>query len=463
MGQQNSRSISSNKRLTLKNKSFKDSGKYNEKKNTVKYLNDEYYYEQYVKHTNAGLKEELLDEFSDKLNSDAKNLLALNAISGNDFSKVLLNREITINDIHVFSEKIELEGKSTNQKSSGRCWLFAATNVMRFLENIIELADEDIDSRIIQYLIQAPVNDGGQWDMVINILEKYGVVPKSAFPESYNSSNSSKLNWLVTTKLRDFAYHLRELHNAGKDHNTLRCVKIGMMEEIYRIIAISIGEPPKKFDWTFRDKNGKYHNYPNLTPKSFYQDIIGYKATETLSLINDPRNPYNRLYTVKYLGNIQGGFPIRYVNISIEMMKQLSIKVLRSGKPVWFGSDVGKGSYSPLGILDNKVIDYELGFNVKFELTKAQRLQYGQSLMTHAMVLTGVHIENDIPVRWRVENSWGDAIGDKGYFVMTDDWFTDWVYQIVLEKKDTPKELVEVLDQEPQVLPAWDPMGSLAI
>ncbi|CAG8437640.1 11912_t:CDS:2 [Funneliformis mosseae] len=452
MGQQNSRSISSNKRLTLKNKSFKDSGKYNEKKNTVKYLNDEYYYEQYVEHTNAGLKEELLDEFSDKFNSDAKNLLALNAISGNDFSKVLLNRE-----------KIELEGKSTNQKSSGRCWLFAATNVMRFLENIIDLADEDIDSRIIQYLIQAPVNDGGQWDMVINILEKYGVVPKSAFPESYNSSNSSKLNWLVTTKLRDFAYHLRELHNAGKDHNTLRCVKIGMMEEIYRIIAISIGEPPKKFDWTFRDKNGKYHNYPNLTPKSFYQDIIGYKATETLSLINDPRNPYNRLYTVKYLGNIQGGFPIRYVNISIEMMKQLSIKVLRSGKPVWFGSDVGKGSYSPLGILDNKVIDYELGFNVKFELTKAQRLQYGQSLMTHAMVLTGVHIENDIPVRWRVENSWGDAIGDKGYFVMTDDWFTDWVYQIVLEKKDTPKELVEVLAQEPQVLPAWDPMGSLAI
>ncbi|CAI2169174.1 1664_t:CDS:2 [Funneliformis geosporum] len=429
MGQQNSRSISLNKRraTSLNFKNFKDSDKYNEKnKYTIKYLN---YDEQYVEHSNSGLKEELLDKFSDKFNSDAKNLLALNAISGNDFSKILLNREITINDIHVFSENIELEGKSTNQKSSGRCWLFAATNVMRFLENIIELADEDIDSRLIQYLIQEPVNDGGQWDMVINILEKYGVVPKSAFPESYNSSNSSKLNWLVTTKLRDFAYQLRELHNAGKDRNTLRCIKISMMEEIYRIIAISLGEPPKKFDWTFRDKNGKYHNHPGLTPKSFYQNIIGYQATETLSLINDPRNSYNRLYTVEYLGNIQGGFPIRYVNISIETMKQLSINVLRSGKPVWF----------------------------------AQRLQYGQSLMTHAMVLTGVHLENDLPVRWRVENSWGDAIGDKGYFVMTDDWFSDWVYQIVLEKKDTPKELVEVLDQSPLVLPAWDPMGSLAL
>jgi len=367
----------------------------------------------------ATLKEEYLGKFSDKLNSDPKNRLALNAISGDDMVKVLLNREATINDIHVYSEQIELEGKITNQKASGRCWLFAATNVLRliimkkykleefelsqpflffydklekanyFLEQMIELADEDVDSRLIQYLITAPVQDGGQWDMVINLLEKYGVVPKSVYPESYNSSNSARLTWLVTSKLRDFAFQLRELSAAGKDQKVLRHAKVKMMEEIYRIIAISLGEPPKVFDWTFRDGNGKYHNHKGLTPKSFYKDFIGYKATETFSLVNDPCNEYLRLYTVKYLGNIQGGIPVRYVNISMDIMKRLTIDALRSGKPVWFGSDSGKGIHTPLGIYDNKIIDYELGFNIKFELNKAQRLQYGQSAMTHAMVLTG--------------------------------------------------------------------------
>ncbi|RIA82425.1 peptidase C1B, bleomycin hydrolase [Glomus cerebriforme] len=484
MGQHNSRSINYNKRRRspTKVKDLKISEK-NEKNNTnvgVQYLIDSC--ECHDDDSSATLKTEYLDKFSDNLNTDPKNRLALNAISGEDMTKILLNRETTINDIHVYSEQIELEGKATNQKSSGRCWLFAATNLEDFelsqpflffydklekanwfLESMIELANEDIDSRLIQYLIQAPVNDGGQWDMVINLLEKYGVVPKSVFPESYNSSNSGNLNWLVTTKLREFAFQLRELHISGKDQHALRHAKINMMEEIYRIIAISLGEPPKQFDWTFRDVNGKYHNYKGLTPKKFYQNFIGYNATETLSLVNDPRNPYLRLYTVQYLGNIQGGFPIRYVNIPIDVMKQLSINTLRSGKPVWFGSDVGKGANSNLGILDNNIINYELGFNVKFELTKAQRLQYGQSLMTHAMVLTGVHLENDKPIRWRVENSWGDSRGDKGYFVMSDDWFSDWVYQIVLENNDTPEELVDVLNQKPIELPAWDPMGSLAI
>uniref|UniRef100_A0A1D1YLR2 bleomycin hydrolase n=1 Tax=Anthurium amnicola TaxID=1678845 RepID=A0A1D1YLR2_9ARAE len=498
MGQHNSRSITINinkrRRSSTKIKDLKISEKCENENNAntaVKYLIDNC--ERHDEDSSATLKEEYLDKFSDEFNSDPKNRLALNAISGEDMNKVLLSRETTINDIHVYSEQIELEGKATNQKSSGRCWLFAATNVMRlivmkkykleefelsqpflffydklekanyFLESMIELANEDIDSRTIQYLIQAPVNDGGQWDMVINLLEKYGVVPKSVYPESYNSSNSGNLNWLVTSKLREFAFQLRTLNAAGKDQNTLRHAKVKMMEEIYRIIAISLGEPPKKFDWTFRDGNGKFHNHQGLTPKSFYQDIIGYKATETLSLVNDPRNPYLRLYTVKYLGNIQGGLPIRYVNISMDVMKRLSINALRSGKPVWFGSDSGKGIHAQLGIYDNKIIDFELGFNIKFELTKAQRLQYGQSLMTHAMVLTGVHIDNDKPVRWRVENSWGDSRGDKGYFVMSDDWFSDWVYQIVLEKEDTPNELVDILIQSPTVLPPWDPMGSLAI
>ncbi|PKY40315.1 putative cysteine proteinase 1, mitochondrial [Rhizophagus irregularis] len=495
MGQNHSRSINNNKRRRslIKVRDLIISEKYESNENKADIAEQYLTGECHDDDPSTSLKEEYLNKFSDKLNSDPKNRLALNAISGDDMSKILLNRETIIDDLHVYSEQIELEGKATNQKSSGRCWLFAATNVLRliimkkyklddfelsqpflfffdklekanyFLENMIELVNEDVDSRLIQYLIKSPVEDGGQWDMVINLLEKYGVVPKSVFPESYNSSNSARLNWLVTTKLREFAFQLRELNASGKDVNTLRNAKIMMMEEIYRIIAISLGEPPKEFDWTFRDGNGKYHSHKGLTSKSFYQDFIGYKATETYSLVNDPRNEYLRLYTVKYLGNIQGGLPIRYVNITMDVMKRLSIDTLRSGKPVWFGSDSGKGIHVPSGIFDNRIIDYELGFNIKFELTKAKRLQYAQSAMTHAMVLTGVHLDNDKPVRWRVENSWGDSRGDKGYFVMSDDWFSDWVYQIVLEKNDTPKELVDVLDQSPIVLPAWDPMGALAM
>jgi bleomycin hydrolase len=243
----------------------------------------------------------------------------------------------------------------------------------------------------------------------------------------------------------------------------LRAQKMGMMNEIYRIMTISLGEPPKKFDWCFRDKNGKFYEFKNMTPLRYYKDIVNYPLTETLSLINDPRNSYRRLYTVEYLGNVAGGKPVCYVNVESETMKRLAIAVLQGGRPVWFGADVGKFSNTSMGMLDTGLYDYDLAFGVNFRMSKAERLLYGESLMTHAMVFTGVHLDtNGHPVRWRVENSWGDAAGQKGYFLMTDTWFTEYVYQIVLEKRDTPRELVHVLDQEAIVLPAYDPLGALA-
>lgn len=297
---------------------------------------------------------------------------------------------------------------------------------------MIDLADCDVSDRVVQYLLSSPVGDGGQWDMFVNIVQKYGVVPKSVYPETFSSSNSRRLNWLVTVKLREFAVQIRQaLTQDGVSHNKVRAMKEGMMEEIYRIMVICLGEPPSSFDWETTDKNGKFIGIRDLTPQKFFKDVIQYPLEDTMSLINDPRNPYDTLYTVDRLGNVVGGAPLRYVNTTPDMLKKLAINVLKSGSPVWFGCDVGQFSNNPLGIMDTKIYDYSLAFNIEFNMTKEERLLYGESLMTHAMVFTGVHLDEEgQPVRWRVENSWGEGTGDKGYWIMSDAWFSEFVYQV---------------------------------
>ncbi|GAN07048.1 bleomycin hydrolase [Mucor ambiguus] len=446
------------------------------------------------RYNTASLSTDTLAKYSKRFYEDDKNLLARNAIVGTDPTQVMLNPQAALKDKHVFNVKLDLEGSATNQKSSGRCWIFAGTNVMRlhviqkfkladdfelsqsylffydklekanwFLENMIDLAKEDINDRVVQYLLTDPVGDGGQFDMLINLVEKYGVVPKSVFPETYASSNSRRLNWLVTVKLREFATQIRRSVDQGLSVQVIRFLKDKMMEDIYRILVISLGEPPSQFDWETTDKAGKYVGVHHLTPKKFFREVVGYNIAETLSLINDPRNPTNKLYTVDRLGNIVGGKPIRYVNTTSDTQKQLAVNVLKSGRPVWFGCDVGQFSSNQIGAMDTKIFDYSLAYNVEFGLTKEERLLYKESAMTHAMVFTGVHLDKDgKPVRWRVENSWSDTSGDKGFWVMTDDWFSSFVYQLVLEKSDVPRKLVNLLDTDPIVLPAYDPMGALA-
>ena len=395
---------------------------------------------------------------------------------------------------HEFSISLE-QGAVTNQKRSGRCWMFAALNCMRFqvikkqnledfelsqsyplfydklekanyfLESILDTLDEPTDGRLIAHLLAAPLNDGGQWDMLCSIVEKYGLVPKTAMPESVSSSATQEMVSYMTEKLREYACVLRKGHKAGKSMEQLKKEKEAMMETVYRMLCISLGKPPRTFTFEYRDKDGNFHREANLTPKAFYEKYVGLCLDDYVSVINAPTEdkPFYRSYTVQYLGNVKEGRPVKYVNLPIEEMKQAAIAQLKDGEPVWFGCDVGKRSFRDGGLMDTGIYDVETLFDTDFPMTKAERLEYGQSLMTHAMVFQGVNLdENGRPDRWRVENSWGEEAGKKGYFVMSDRWFDEYNYQVVVNKKYLSSKALEAYEKEPVRLNPWDPMGSLA-
>ncbi|PGH00233.1 bleomycin hydrolase [Blastomyces parvus] len=442
-----------------------------------------------------------------ELLADPKNRLALSALSTHSPTTIIANHAAEIADTQIFNIKIPLEGSPiTNQRSSGRCWLFASTNVFRvalmkrynvtsfelsqaypffwdkmekanwFLEHAIDTAHEPLDGRLVHSLMSDPMSDGGQWDMVANLVRKYGLVPKELYPDSYNAKNSSFLGKFVTTKLRDDALSLRKMATS-KDPSARASIgdaKKKYLQEIHSILTILLGPPPsprEKFNWEYYDANGKFHKV-SMTPLEFASSLSsregirackGTDVNELFSLVNDPRNPYDRLLTVDRLGNVVGGQPVTYVNVNMETMKAGAIAMLKAGIPVFFGSDVGKSSNSSSGIMDTALYDYSLGFNINLGMSKADRLRTGESSMTHAMVLTAVHIGDDgKPVRWRVENSWGDGSGDKGWFVMTDKWMDEFVYQAVVDPRFVSQGVRDVLKQTPLKLPLWDPMGALA-
>lgn len=384
----------------------------------------------------------------------------------------------------------------TNQKQSGRCWMFAALNTLRyqvmkkydlktfelsqaylffwdkleksnyFLESILDTLDEPANGRLVSYLLMAPVNDGGQWDMLCNLIEKYGVVPKTAYPESKASSGSREMDMTLTEKLREDACILRKLHKEGKGLDELRAHKTRMLGEIYRLLCICLGEPPKTFTFEYRDKDNNFHREEGLTPKSFFEKYVGVDLSDYVSLINAPTEdkPYGRSYTVQYLGNVKEGSAVRYLNLPIEELKKAAIAQMKDGQPVWFGCDVGKHSERDSGIMDLDIRGLEDLLDTRFTMTKAERLDYGQSLMTHAMVFQGVNLdENGKPNRWRVENSWGKEPGKDGYYLMTDRWFDEYMYQVVVNKKYLTAEQIAAYEAEPIALEPWDPMGSLAV
>jgi len=347
-----------------------------------------------------------------------------------------------------------------------------------YLELSIQEAGRPLDDRLINHLAGDLISDGGQWDMAVNLLENYGVVPQPLYPESTHSSLTGPLNNLLKTKLREHALVLRNLssslRNAGKLSDgdilaALRSKKEELLGEVYNVMSATLGVPPQpddKFVWDYYDKDGKAGRWEG-SAKQFYSAFSNknYPASDSFSLINDPRNPYSKLYTVDKLGNVWGGRPVLYVNTEIENLKNAVVKSLKAGQPVFFGCDVGQFSEGSSGIMDTELFEYENAFDISLSLSKADRLRTNDSAMTHAMVISGVHIDpqSGKPVRYKVENSWGEGSGDKGFFVMTDRWFDQFVYQVVISKTLAPNELVKVYEGEERIiLPLWDPMGSLA-
>ncbi|MGU8023473.1 aminopeptidase C [Streptococcus suis] len=417
-----------------------------------------------------------------------------NAVSHNGLLKSLETRQSAIDNDYVFSIDLTKDAVS-NQKASGRCWMFAALNTFRhklisdlklenfelsqahtffwdkyeksnwFLEQIIATADQEIGSRKVKFLLDTPQQDGGQWDMVVALFEKYGVVPKSVYPESISSSASRELNQYLNKLLRQDAQILRDLLAKGASSKEVQIQKENLLQEIFNFLAVNLGLPPRSFDFAYRDKDNVYHRDTNVTPQAFYEKYVGLKLSDYVSIINAPTTdkPYNKSYTVELLGNVVGAPAVRYLNVEMNRFKELAIAQLKAGESVWFGSDVGQSSNRQTGIMATNTYDFSSGLGIHFHQDKAGRLDYSESLMTHAMVLTGVDLDdNEKPLKWKVENSWGDKVGDKGYFVASDSWMDEYTYQIVVRKEFlTPEELV-AYQAQPQVLAPWDPMGALA-
>jgi bleomycin hydrolase len=381
----------------------------------------------------------------------------------------------------------------TNQKASGRCWLFAGLNVLRelvanklelkdfefsqnyqafwdkfekinyFLESMDDFLTVENDNRTLKHLLQLGIQDGGQWDMFVSLVEKYGVVPKEVMPETHASSNTAQMNRFINIKLRQYAARSRALAKDNKTDEIIQ-LKSQTLEELYGFLVTNFGVPPKEFNFEYVTKKNAYHIEKTLTPQSFYKSVCQINLNDYVSVINSPTSdkPFMNSYTIDYLGNVIGGKEIKHLNLSMARLIELTVNQLKDKEIVWFGSDVAFYGDRTKGIWDDQAYDYESTFEMSFSMTKAERLDYLQGQMNHAMVITGVNIEDNKPTKWKIENSWGSDRGLKGYYLMSQSWFYEHTYQAVIHKKYLTKDELDAYNEKPIRLKPWDPMGSLA-
>ena len=423
--------------------------------------------------------------------ADPSNKVAQNAVTNVQLPDLTLDRNLVQNMDSSFSTKLD-DWKVTAQMKSGRCWLFATLNLFRvgamkkmnlknfefsqahihfwdkferanhLLEAIIETADRPVDDRTIHFLLSDPIGDGGQWNMAMNLIRKHGLVPKSAYPESNTSSATRWMNTELKNILRSSACEIRAILEGGGTEDEAREHKEKRIADVWKMLCIHLGTPPKTFDWQWRDKDDKFHRKGRMTPQQFAAEYVDIEWEDYVCIVNDPRNEYYRTYTIDFLQNVAGGPPVVYLNVPSKEMKAVTRTLLEDGMPVWMGCDVGKEMDRKKGLWDADLFDVEGLYGVEYGMDKADRLRHNQTMMTHAMLFTGVDVVNGRARRWRVENSWGTETGQKGYYTMNDSWYDEYMFEIAAPTSYLNEKMVAGLETEPVVLPAWDPMGSLA-
>ena len=409
----------------------------------------------------------------------------------NELSTIFDKQEQALVNQFKFSNEIKTL-PVTNQKKSGRCWIFAGLNVLReliakkynlksfelsqnytafwdkfekinyFIEIMDDFLDVDQDDRTLQHVLKTGIQDGGQWDMFVSLIEKYGVVPKEAMIETASSSGTHFMNQLINIKLRQYAANARLLKAEGKEKDIPE-LKKKALDEFYTLLVTNFGKPPKQFDFEYVT-NDTYNVIKDVTPESFYKDHIGDILKDYVSIIHAPTKdkPYMKTYNVSYLGNVIDGRDIKYLNLEMKDLKALVLKQMLNQEVVWFGSDVARFGDRKVGVWDDEQFDYEEMLGMSFEMSKEDQLDYSQGAMNHAMVLTAVHLDNQEPKRWKIQNSWGDDSGNKGYYMASDSWFDKFVYQAVIHRKYLNEAQLKAWEEKPKVLKPWDPMGSLA-
>ena len=438
----------------------------------------------------GGISPQMLQEIVRQQTTTAADRALRNAIAANAIDNLAQNH-LNAGELDTHFS-VETRSQSiTDQKSSGRCWMFSGLNVLRanfaqrtdsltiefsqdylffwdqleksnlFLQGVIDTARKPIDDQRVQFFFKKPLSDGGTFCGVADLTAKYGLVPKAVMPETFSSDNTSRMSRLIDSKLREFGLQLRDMVTQGRKASDIEKAKTQMLATVYHMLVLTLGEPPTQFTYTFRGKNGKpVGEARQFTPQTFYQEVVGQPLNGTFIMVmNDPRRPYYKTYEVEYDRHTYDGHNWRYLNLPMEDIEPLAIASLKDGQKLYSSYDVAKFLDRKRGLCDLRNFDYESLFGTTFGMNKAQRISTFDSGSTHAMTLTAVDLDaNGHPLKWKVENSWGAASGHQGCIIMTAEWFREFMFRLVVPKKYVPENLLKLSEQQPIMVMPEDPL-----